>query len=627
MSWSGSPTLLRTSRQKLSRRHVATVVLLWVVLYASFTLVRPALLDDADSVHAEVAREMLVRHDWVTLHANGIRYLEKAPLLYWSMASSYAIFGVHDWAARLPLAFYTLALFLVVYDLGRRMFQSEIAGFYAALILLTSFGIFIYTRILIPDVMVCLWLTLALGFFWVSLDQEKPSLGTALGFAAACALNVLTKGLIGIVFPVGIVVIYLLLTGNLKHLRRWHPVASLVVFLLMAAPWHIAAGLANPAHGHPVGLIPTEGNVRGFFWYYFVDDEFLRYLNRRVPRDYGTVPLGIFWGLLVLWLAPWIAWIGRALGEIPFRRVIARWFSRPSGFVLSRRESSLLMLAVWAAFVMVFFSFSTRQEYYSLPALPALALMVGGWLAEDESASGQGNRRIASIRIAWVLAVLGAVGAATASFFAWVGQTPRPGEDLASMLSEHPHDYVLSLGHFLDLSSRAMGAFRIPLILTAVALLAGTGANLFFRHRRRARLANYSLAAMMVVFLVAAHMAMVTFSPMLSSKVLADRIQQRIQPGDIVEIHGDFEAGSTLGFYLERRVRLLNGRDADLWYGSFFRDAPRIFDNDQSFARIWNGSHRVFLWTEMDHVPHLPGPSCVLANSGGKQILTNRPPC
>lgn len=626
MSGSSTAALLQISQRKLAGRHVAILVLLWVVLYASFTLVRPALLDDADSVHAEAAREMLVRHDWVTLHANGIRYMEKAPLLYWSMAASYAVFGVHDWAARLPLAFYTLALFLVVYGLGRRMFRSELAGFYAALILLTSFGIFIYTRIMIPDVMVCLWLTLALCFFWISLDEEKPSFGTALGFAAACALNVLTKGLIGIVFPIGIILIYLLLTRNLKHLRRWRPAAVFGVFLVIAAPWHIAAGLANPAHGHPVGLMPTQGNVRGFFWYYFVDDEFLRYLNRRVPRDYGTVPLGLFWGLLVLWLAPWIAWIGKALGEIPWRRLFLR---RPSSGspILSRRERSFLMLAVWAAFVMIFFSFSTRQEYYSLPALPALALMIGGWLAAEEDAPAYDSRRIASARIAWALAALGVLGAATAAFFAWVGQPPQPGEDLASMLSEHPHDYVLSLGHFLDLSSRAMGAFRIPLILTAAALLAGTGANLFYRRRGRARLANGSLAAMMVVFLIAAHTAMVTFSPMLSSKVLASAIARQIEPGDIVEIHGDFEAGSTLGFYLKRRVRLLNGRDADLWYGSFFRDAPHIFDDDQSFVKIWNGPHRVFLWTEMDSVPHLPGPYCVLAGSGGKEILINRPPC
>ncbi len=76
-------------------------------------------MDDADSVHAEVAREMVLRHDWVTLYANGIRYLEKAPVLYWSMAASFKLFGPHDWAARLPLALGMLAILLAVYRFGR----------------------------------------------------------------------------------------------------------------------------------------------------------------------------------------------------------------------------------------------------------------------------------------------------------------------------------------------------------------------------------------------------------------------------------------------------------------------------------------------------------------------------
>src|SRR3984957_6723822 len=151
--------------------------------------------------------------------------------MYWSMAASFGLFGPQDWAARLPLAIYALALFFTVYATGRRMFASEMAGFYAALILLTSVGIFIYTRIIIPDVIVCMWLSLAMLMFWMSLEQPEPSRWTAWGFAAACAFNVLTKGLIGVVFPIAIVVIFLLLNRNLGHLRRWYPLSSVLVFL------------------------------------------------------------------------------------------------------------------------------------------------------------------------------------------------------------------------------------------------------------------------------------------------------------------------------------------------------------------------------------------------------------
>src|ERR1035441_2452072 len=163
------------------------LVALWIAFYASFTLVRPALLDDADSVHAEVAREMLLRHDWVTLYANGIRYLEKAPLLYWSMAASMRIAQLLGHgsarclaiAARIPLALTVLALAFAVEAFARRAFRSARAGLYAALILLLSPGIFLFTHITLPDTTLCLWLTLAILSFWLTeqIDQSQNRIG------------------------------------------------------------------------------------------------------------------------------------------------------------------------------------------------------------------------------------------------------------------------------------------------------------------------------------------------------------------------------------------------------------------------------------------------------------------
>src|SRR3984885_5274448 len=162
-----------TLAQSEIKRNRLILLALWFLFYASLTLITPPLLDDADSVHAEVAREVLLRHDWVTLYANGIRYLEKAPLLYWSMAASFKLFGVHTATARLPLAFTVLALALILEAFASRAFASTRAGFYAGLILLSSFGIFIFTRITIPDAMVCLWLTLALLCFWLTEQVDN----------------------------------------------------------------------------------------------------------------------------------------------------------------------------------------------------------------------------------------------------------------------------------------------------------------------------------------------------------------------------------------------------------------------------------------------------------------------
>ena len=234
-------------------RNRCVLLALWVLLYASFTLMTPPLLDDADSVHAEVAREMIVRNDWVTLYANGVRYLEKAPLLYWSMAASFKVFGANTGAARVPLALTVLLLAATMESFARRAFGSAQAGLTAGLITLSSFGIFIFTRLTIPDALVCLWITLAIFCYWLNLQRSAPSPLLCWGFAVCCALNVLTKGLIGLVFPVGIVAVHLLFAdgwrGMVASLRQLYPVSSAAIFLLTAAPWHGMAAEANPTEG------------------------------------------------------------------------------------------------------------------------------------------------------------------------------------------------------------------------------------------------------------------------------------------------------------------------------------------------------------------------------------------
>src|SRR5215831_2816551 len=234
---------------------IAIVVFLWIAIYFSSTF-RPALLDDVDSIHAEAAREMVLRHDWVTLYTNGIRYLEKAPLMYWGTAVSYEIFGISEWSTRLPLMLGVLALLFATYILGK-MAYGERGGLYAAIVLTTSLGPYIFTRFLIPDIIVGLWMALTAIFFLLSLQQGKPSRWVCWGFAATCALNVLTKSLIGLVFPFGAILLYLLLTNNLRHILRLRLVSSTLVFLAIAAPWHILAALRNPTQ------MTDHGPVKG----------------------------------------------------------------------------------------------------------------------------------------------------------------------------------------------------------------------------------------------------------------------------------------------------------------------------------------------------------------------------
>jgi 4-amino-4-deoxy-L-arabinose transferase-like glycosyltransferase len=597
------------------RRNRLILLACWLVVYCSFTLFAPPLLDDADSVHAEVAREMLVRHDFVTLYANGIRYLEKAPLFYWSMAASFRLFGVSTAASRLPLALGVLLLALLLESFARRAFACSRTGLYAGLIALSSFGVFIFSRINIPDILVCDWLVLALYAFWRTEAEPVPARRWCWLFAVACALNVLTKGLIGIVFPLGIVAAYLVLTRRFGRVRAFHPLSSAALFLALAVPWHVLVALANPAQGHPGNVawanghftvpLPTEGNVHGWAWFYFVNEQVLRYLNLRVPRDYDTVPLWLFLGLVVVWLLPWSVFLPTA---------VARALKD------CNRERINLLLFLWTAIPLAFFCFSTRQEYYVLPALPPLILLI----ANDEALAT--SRRVVSC----AMLVAGAVAATIALYFLVHAKAPAPNTDLASLLTQNPGDYALSFGHFLDLNARALDMFRVCLWLVVVTWLGGAIAYFVLRRRGRAQAANLTLAGAAFVFLFAAWKALAIFSPTLASEQLARAIASQLRAGDMVAIHGEYEAGSTLGFYLRRNdLHIVEGRSSNLWYGSFFPDAPPLFETRDSIAAKWLGPRRIFLWqdpSDRDRPPlQLPGPVYAIATSGGKRILSNQP--
>ena len=634
------------------RSTLAAILLPWLAFYASVALFTPPLLDDADSVHAEVAREMLLRHDLVTLHANGVRYLEKAPLFYWSMALSMKLATLLGAtapralaaAARIPLALAVLALVLVIESLARQMFGSARAGLYAALILLSSFGIFLFTRMLIPDALVCLWITLAMYALWLTETRNAHQRLPSYLFAMACALNVLTKGLIGVVFPVAIAAIYLLVTrgwrGTRGRLRELHPISSTTVFLLLAAPWHILAGLANPTQGHPAPFrfvnghwlvpLPSDGNVRGWTWFYFINEHLLRYLNLRVPHDYDTVPLWLFWGLCLLWLMPWSAFVFKAVARaLPMREPI--WRSQLRRYDLPLPQRGLLLLTIWAAFVLLFFSLSSRQEYYVLPALPALAILIAGWLAHRAPTAMDAEAHRRAVRQCLIVPLaLGTLVMAFCVFALFHGHTLAPNTDLATLLRQQPADYALSLGHAMDITGPSVALFRFPLALAALSLLLGPLAAILLSKRNKPHPANLALAAGAFGFLIAVFLGLRIFSPVLTSAQLVASIAPQVHPQDMVAIHGEYESGSTLGFYLHREnIHILDGRSSNLWYGSFFPDAPRIFETDASIAQKWAGPQRIFLWQSLtdppNQLPPLPGPVYILVKSGGKEIVSNQP--
>ena len=584
------------------------LVFLWLCIYGP-GLFRPSLFDDADGAHAEAGREMLTLHDWVTLHENGIRYLEKAPLPYWAMAASFSLFGVSEWSARLAQGLGVLVLALVLVRMGRK-FLSPDAGLWAGVVCITSFGPYLFTRILIPDLIVGLWIGLGLYFFLQGWQEGRPSITSCWGLATSMALNVLTKGLIGLAFPCAIIFVFLLLAGDLRHLLKMRLVSSTFVLLLIAAPWHVLAALRNP----------PAGQAKGFLWFYFVNEHFLRYIGKRYPVDYGTFPLVLFWGMILVWLLPWSAFLPQALGQVRLRLLRTAEMRRSP-------EAALLLFFLWAVVILLFFSFSTRQEYYLAPALPGLALLLGHWLAR-ESQSSYGGEVARSGRIsATVFLAVGLIVSALTFTLALISHPPPPGVGLADLLNKNPDAYVLSLGHFLDLTGSAMSLFRGPLLGTAFAFLFGSGLNWFLRRRGSPRAANWALALMMCVFIECAHVALGVFAPVLGSQPLAAAIQRQLQPGEQIVCDGEYSNASSVNFYTGKQMLIFNGRINGLWYGSLFPDAAPIFIEDAQLAGMWASAGKIYFVTgQEERRAYLEkiAPVYELARAGGKFVFTNR---
>ena len=264
-------------------------------------------MDDVDAVQAQIARNMLESGDWVTARLDGVAYLEKSPLVYWAMAVSYRVFGVHDWAARLPLALCVVLLCWMTYRFGRWAF-SDAAGLYAGVALATCIGLYLFTRILIPDAMLTLTITGAIWAWLRLLEPDEPHPRRWAVIMGVCfGLGLLLKGLIAIVFPILAGVVFMVVTRQAFSLAAWRKLnagSGIAVAIVIAAPWHILATLRNPPY-FAFSMHSGPGEYRGFFWFYFFNEHLLRFLNLRYPRDYNTVPRALFWLFNLIWLFPW----------------------------------------------------------------------------------------------------------------------------------------------------------------------------------------------------------------------------------------------------------------------------------------------------------------------------------
>ena len=578
------------------------VVLVAAAIYLGCIISPPSLMDDVDAVQAQIARTMLTSGDWVTARIDGVVYLEKSPLIYWLIAGSYKIFGASDWAARIPIALSCVALAWLTAAFGFWAFGRR-AGFYAGLAISTCVGLFLFTRILIPDVMLTATITLAMWAFLRALDpaEPRPSLWAAL-LAAAIGVGLLLKSAVAVLFPGAAALLYLALTRQLFSRKTWqrlHPWSGLAIAVAIAAPWHVLAAIRNPPlFNWTMRSVP--GEYHGFLWFYFINEQVLRFLNLRYPRDYNTVPRLYFWLFHLIWLFPW---------SVYFPAVARLSFRTPD-----RAGRTRLLALCWTGFLLVFFTFSTTQEYYSMPCYPAVALLLGSAMAVGGASIRRGTR---------ILAVICACAALAAGLILFaIRHIPAPG-DISAALSRHPSAYTLSLGHMEDLTLESFAYLRWPLGLAAAAFAIGAIGSLRWNGER----AFLAAALMMVLFFHAARLAMVAFDPYLSSRPLAEKLR-RGPPGDLVVDH-HYYTFSSIFFYTNRTGWLLNGRFNNLVYGSYAPGAPDVFLTDAQWRDRWLNVSRCYLVAKTEELPRfekLVGKAALftVAESGGKVLLSNR---
>jgi 4-amino-4-deoxy-L-arabinose transferase-like glycosyltransferase len=588
--------------RELSR---AASVILLIALSATIYLGNagfPALLDDADASHAMVSHEMLQRHDWVILYMNGIRYLMKAPLHYWAVAMSYAAFGQNEFSTRLPVALAMIAMVLLVNEFARRFFGVR-AGLYSGLVVCTSAGFFLFTRIMIPEAIYALEFT---AIFYLFLRGWTGSLNPRVaywGAAAMIGLAMLTRGLIGVVFPTAILFLFIAVTRSWRRWRELYLFSSMGIFVLVAAPWHVLASL----------------RANTFFWSYFINEHLKRAIGTRYPPDYEAVPLWLWLGAHLIWFFPWSIFLPAALSCIPRPRT---WNK------LTAEGQARLLLALWAGFILLFFSmtFGSRMEYYSFGAWPAIAMLLGVGLAKAEE---QGKSWL--LRMQAALAMVGAALASVLIAMLWISANVQLNGDISSLLKEHENDfYRVSMAHMLDLTPQAFALLRLPSALAAGAFLLGLAAAWGLRRKRGNEAAAICLAITMAVFFFAANIALGVFGPYLSSGPLMTKVLPQVTPADTLALYGEFDAMSGVAFYSNRQLLLWNGRYNNLAAGSYYPDAPHVFLTDPEFLALWQGTNRVLLFVPSEHraaaAQRLPAAGTyLLAESGGKAVYANRP--
>jgi hypothetical protein len=539
---------------------------------------RGGLFEPDEGRYAEIPREMLERSDFITPTLDYVHYFEKPPLHYWLTAFSFKLFGLCEFAARFTGALAGLLGVLLVYHTGRKMFGRR-EGLFAALILGSSTGFVAQSRINLTDKTLTLCLSAALCCFIIAADdRERHKVPYYYLLYLFSALAVLAKGLIGLVFPVGIIALYLVATSRRHLVKEMRLGRGVILFLAVAAPWFVLASLRNP----------------GFARFFFIHEHLERFLTTTHSR---YQPVWFFIPILLLTMFPWSLYGARAITRA--------WKERRQ-----RNGDQLLFLLIWALLIFIFFSAShSKLIPYILPVFPPLALLMGKMFSDLADGAQERTFGPEHALLGGLLAVMTVAAVVyphirdLAPVLAGTGLV-RPG---SSLLTKQP---ILS-----------------PAGGVVLACLTGSmGAVTWLASRKRDILILFAVVCFGSYLLetIGLHMFMNGLEFKKSSKELALLAKQAVAHDGWLTSYG-YE--QSLPFYTGRRVVVV-GERGELEFGSRQGDQTAWFIEEPGFMKLWRGQRQVvMLLKRADYErisPRLVPAATVLGQKGKKMLICNR---
>ena len=535
------------------------------------------LISPAEARYALVAREMVESGDWIQPRFNHARFYEKPPLTYWFVGTTYRLFGFNELASRLPSALAYVGSTVLAFLLALELVGSGTAPL-AGLIYATSLGPFLFGRFLFTDTLLVFCLTLSLLGMAKVIRRPGSPWGPLL-YWLGVSLAGLTKGLIGLVFPLATAGLYAILLGGRSFVRSLRPRLGVAIVALVLLPWHVALALRDPE----------------FLSFYFGHEQFARFMSQRFPVNFVALSIREFWVSTLLWLFPWCLFL-----PLAFSRRGKRWNRR------------LAPAWIWVGVIMTFFTLTgARMEYYALPAFPAAAVIIGSaWRRFILS-----GRRGAAVVVPSLL--MAAVGLAAIPLIFVAGKSgPAALTSLITSMDGYYREYFASRPG----AAVAFGAdiLRLARPFPILLVLLGLSTALAVRARRR-RLAFVLCVLGVVPILGLADGGMGVVGVDRSQRAAAAIVDRDWTPGSLLVVAGDYEELCGITFYTGRPTHVVGGPGSDMLFGYQRGDAPGVFLSDEAFRESWNSADRVFVLGNRDVM--FPGAKILLEGPRSRLLL------